>query len=476
MAVLLLAASLLTSASVLGLESFETMTTRDVPDPGPSLDTVYVPGTPGAAWTEEEIESTRYRILQAIHPDHGEQRNLYGLGHGKTVTENRIMRLVFHDCVRYTDGTGGCDGCLNWQGVGAALPDPNVGDLFYTFDPVNQTDNNGLTDIVEQLEVIYTTVDWPFKEASLTGSLQQLGKSRADLWQFAGLVALEKALERANRACDLDKWARQQVTLLEGREACEIKLRAPLKFWSGRADCVPEDGGSGYKASKAEVQPLLLGDANHATDFFQEEFGMSAEHSQALQAIHGAVHAATIGVKYTWFGSGYISNMFYKMIANHPTYDFELGGDMSFINGDNVLLAARGDSEGQPRQQTGWRASCMMMWNTPEGGPCVLRPSGSQAADSPDPEHHTVDCVSGYTEDRRPVISTETKGCEGAWADENNIIHGAAYEPPLDEVVGPYSAVDENDNQQIKLRHNTGWNNQFAFPWEISAYWNFTSR
>ena len=220
----------------------------------------------------------------------------------------------------------------------------------------------------------------------------------------------------------------------------------------------------------------MFGDANHATDFFRNEFMMGAEHSVAIQAVHGATHTAHIGVKYTWFGSGYISNMFYKMIANHPTYDFELGGDMSFINGDNVLLAARGDSEGQPRQQTGWRASCMMMWNTPEGGPCVLRPSGSQAADSPDPEHHTVDCVSGYTEDRRPVISTETKGCEGAWADENNIIHGAAYEPPLDEVVGPYSAVDENDNQQIKLRHNTGWNNQFAFPWEISAYWNFTSR
>ena len=50
-----------------------------------------------------------------------------------------------------------------------------------------------------------------FQEASLSASLQQLGKSRADLWQFAGLVALERALERANRACDLDYWARQQV-------------------------------------------------------------------------------------------------------------------------------------------------------------------------------------------------------------------------------------------------------------------------
>ena len=37
------------------------------PDPGPALDTAYVPGTPGAAWTEAEIESTRLRILQAIH-------------------------------------------------------------------------------------------------------------------------------------------------------------------------------------------------------------------------------------------------------------------------------------------------------------------------------------------------------------------------------------------------------------------------
>ena len=50
-----------------------------------------------------------------------------------------------------------------------------------------------------------------FQEPSLWASLQQLGKSRADLWQFAGLVALERSLERANRACDLDYWGRQQV-------------------------------------------------------------------------------------------------------------------------------------------------------------------------------------------------------------------------------------------------------------------------
>ena len=25
------------------------------------------------------------------------------------------MRLVFHDCMRYQDGTGGCDGCINFK-------------------------------------------------------------------------------------------------------------------------------------------------------------------------------------------------------------------------------------------------------------------------------------------------------------------------------------------------------------------------
>ena len=30
----------------------------------------------------------------------------------------KMLRLGFHDCLKYKDGTGGCDGCLNWEGVG----------------------------------------------------------------------------------------------------------------------------------------------------------------------------------------------------------------------------------------------------------------------------------------------------------------------------------------------------------------------
>ena len=189
---------LLSSARVRG--ELDYLTVDEEPDPGPSLDTVYVPGTPGGAWTVEEIETTRERILQGINPDWEVQYNMTGNNAFSTkhVTENKIMRLVFHDCVRYTDGTGGCDGCLRWKGVGDPIPDIFDKSDNYKFDPVKKTDNNGLKYVVKLLEKIYTTVDWPFRKASLTGSLQQLGKSRADLWQFAGLVALEKALGKSS--------------------------------------------------------------------------------------------------------------------------------------------------------------------------------------------------------------------------------------------------------------------------------------
>ena len=43
----------------------ETLMTTDMtPNPGPDMDTVYVPGTPGGQWTPEEIDITRYTYLK----------------------------------------------------------------------------------------------------------------------------------------------------------------------------------------------------------------------------------------------------------------------------------------------------------------------------------------------------------------------------------------------------------------------------
>ena len=54
----------------------------------------------------------------------------------------------------YEDGTGGCDGCINFKGVGVKGPDPNNKDDYYRFTPLDKSDNNNMDQIVEKLELI----------------------------------------------------------------------------------------------------------------------------------------------------------------------------------------------------------------------------------------------------------------------------------------------------------------------------------
>ena len=107
-----------------------------------------------------------------------------------------------------------CDGCINFEGMFDATPNPDLGSDVYRFEPPTFTNNGHLGGSAVSLEKIYKSIDWPFStpiNQNITKSLYQSGKSRADLWQFAGLVALERTIERANRACDLDYHVRQQV-------------------------------------------------------------------------------------------------------------------------------------------------------------------------------------------------------------------------------------------------------------------------
>ena len=125
------------------------------------------------------------------------------------------------------DGSGGCDGCLSWKNMGYR---PICGGKSLNDCPATplaeKTDNNDMSRTVFWLEVIYNRVDWPFTIdlGMANQSLKDSGKSRADLWAFASWVALERAVERANHACDHDNLNRQQIPILEGREKCDIKL------------------------------------------------------------------------------------------------------------------------------------------------------------------------------------------------------------------------------------------------------------
>ena len=82
----------------------------------------YVPGTPGASWSLEETLIVKAKLYSIFSKNGGYKalRTIYGERVGNWVsvpTEPKYLRLAFHDCLKYEDGTGGCDGCINWDGM-----------------------------------------------------------------------------------------------------------------------------------------------------------------------------------------------------------------------------------------------------------------------------------------------------------------------------------------------------------------------
>ena len=73
-------------------------------------------------------------------------------------------------------------------------------------------------------------------------SLQSRGKSRADLWAFAALLAVEEGIARQNWACDGDR--RGPYPLSERAEAAVVvRTRFPLKVVFFSRDYVQKSTG-----------------------------------------------------------------------------------------------------------------------------------------------------------------------------------------------------------------------------------------
>ena len=67
---------------------------------------------------------------------------------------------------------------------------------------IEEGDNNGLENAVRELEKLYTNKDHLSHMApSLDVSLRDSGKSRADLWAFAAIMATEYGIDTTNIAC-----------------------------------------------------------------------------------------------------------------------------------------------------------------------------------------------------------------------------------------------------------------------------------
>ena len=116
------------------------------------------------------------------------------------------MRLAFHDCFTYKNADGsfinGCDGCLNPDGMNT-----NVTKIYNTEKgQLNGPDeglgaNNGLLWTADILEEVYTNKKFPRSAPYLDVSMKESGKSRADLWAFAGLVSVYFGVDLNNKAC-----------------------------------------------------------------------------------------------------------------------------------------------------------------------------------------------------------------------------------------------------------------------------------
>lgn len=448
----------------------------------------YQPGTPGAEWTDDEVDIVRRKVMQFLNHDWDEKREMFKGGmredqfrwvdQNRPITEMALFRLSFHDCLTYKDGTGGCDGCLNWDKMGTNAPSPST--CQHQYEKVNKTDNNGLDRLVIFLEKIYSSTDYPPGAPKLEYSLRDTGKSRADLWQFAANVALERTIERSNFGCRHDYFQRQQVPLLEGVNMgkgfaygvwkCKIKLNKPFKFKFGRKDCIPKYFGHPYKTEKEENHVNPHGNADEVIADVKKHLGMSARDLTALTSIHGMIHTfgqGSIGTKYTWLGSGaYLSNMYYKMLANRPTY--EIGGASGFdmkANKDiphNLHPFSIGDANGKPVAMWSMRVSCSDCWNTSQswaGGPCTWRPSHPNSPDVHDTLASPVrwNCFGGFDDNGKRIT-------EKGWGKKCKDV---TYTPEGIQVGD--SGQTWNNNQ-----HETGgWSNMFMLNYEGGLYKKF---
>ena len=250
---------------------------------------VYVPGTPGASWSQDEIDIVKSklrftyrfgRIKEAQHVTGVGEVGDNGGGHNAA----KVLRLSFHDCLKYVDGGGGCDGCLNWRGVGTLFNQAKQ-NLYPDVGPDSEGGNNGLRHTVEVLEAIYTVPRFPRGTPVLNTSLRDSGKSRADLWSLAAITAVEFSIDVNNEKCR-DPSSHKGCLHLQGEPGCEVRLNNSIPFRTGRADCLSTNITRPYIASQEEVHPNAVGDGVETVEFFRDQFNFTGQETVAIMGAH----------------------------------------------------------------------------------------------------------------------------------------------------------------------------------------------
>ena len=371
-----------------------------VPRPGPPVPGgPYEPGTPGANWNRDEMIAIRGQLTAILRRPYtalfkvpgGPVTFLEGkVSNWKTITGRDIymryargdndmrrlreavipniakfVRLSFHDCLKDTE-TGGCNGCLNFRNMGVEGPSTKDQGCHKTQTCLHDhhtraTDNNNLLWVARVLEILYTETKFPFSRSSkfqLRKSLRDSGKSRADLWAFAGLVAMESSSQMNNKLCTpqgADGLCPGQFD--ERSPPCNYDL-PKLVFKTGRRDCIPTCTGAnsfyGFCSTATEEHPDPLANGKAQADFLKDTFNFTAKESVAIFGAHSLGHATEqiSGFRhYPWTSGGFqkiLTNNYYKQMANPGMYRVLSFRDIFRRKCDLKLSTFVGDEYGNP--------------------------------------------------------------------------------------------------------------------------------
>ena len=339
----------------------------------------------------------------------------------------KVLRLGFHDCLPYEDGAedgehaNGCDGCLNSEGMMFDMK--SIVNGAYSVPQNYMTNNNGLAFTADMLEEIYTNPNFPeeLDGQTMPESLKATGKSRADLWAFATLAAVDYGIEQQNLACDQEA---DHVCghIRQHNETC--KFQAPKLLWKsarfGRRDCTPDPSlNRPFFTSRKEIHPSINFVGPELMKFFKDNFGLTAEASIALYGgahSFGRFHDQVSLLKYQWtrYQENILNNQQFVKISLRNEYWFQ---DCRW----------HGDPDGNPAK-TFWTVRNGKLMEG--GGPYQFFHNYVMCA------RYTADCSEVYT-----GVAETGKGGRCC----NGIPEGKKCLP---EEPGPDSCVTKSDNHQ----------------------------
>jgi len=184
-----------------------------------------------------------------------------------------VVRLAFHDCV----GEKGCDGCIN----------------------VEDSSNNGLADLVAQLETVYQDNDF-----------SSSGVSRADMWAILGIWAVQDGIDNSNDDCT------------------DCGFTVPdiedyIDYTSGRVDC-----DTAPYTSDMDPFPSAKSNYDDIMTYFNETFGFSPLEVTALMGAHtlGNAEITNSGYNGPWVSGEflYFNNKYYSNMVSSAGINWRL--------------------------------------------------------------------------------------------------------------------------------------------------------